>query len=370
LTYEKATDRIKEGREMDYLCDIKARQIADKIKKGGFGRSGEQFMTVRQLAEAEGISLVTAHQVMSVLKNLGLVEYYKKKNYLTFEQIDKKSPLGRLKKGSSRIIGVHVTNIRSPFFSALVREIEKKAATAGYRTVTATSGYDRNTEKKVLSMFRELGVSGVISTPNSPDLYKTYILPYVFTGYRIYDDLKADIIMVDNHAAGEQVAAHFIKEGYENFIYIGLSEVKNEEDPRLAGFISGLAKEGLTFKSDNIVRIGTEEIDRLYSKLSGRLSGNKTAVFCYHDLIAIEVLRICAAKGISVPEKVAVAGFDNLEISRQFSPTLTTVNYHVSKMAQKAVEILVEKIENNSEKYGRYYITPVLMVRESTKKER
>ena len=360
---------------MGSLAEEKVRELVRKIKNGELGRSGDRFCTVRQLAEAEKVSLVTAQQIMVELKKMGYVEYYRKSNYLVFGRINGGSPLKRVKPVPEKLIGIHISNIKSPFFSRLVREIEENAASLGYRCITATSAYDMKEEKEILGMFRRLNVSGVISTPgtgtdaDTVELYKGYTLPYVFIGYRFFEELGADSIMVDNFAAGEQIANHFINEGYSRFAYIGLGELENFEDPRLGGFCSGLDKAGMSIANGNIIRVGASELERFKTRLrSIVLSGEKpVAVFCYHDLIAIEVLKFCEENGFAVPERVAIAGFDNLEITKQVTPQLTTVKYNIRKMAETAVKALAGKIDGDRE-YGRFFVPPILAVRGSSGK--
>ena len=362
---------------MDYLSDIIVEKLVKSIKSGELGNSGDKFYTVRQLAKAEKVSLVTAQQVMTVLKSEGYVEYYRKNNYLVYGKFEEGSALSKAKPTPEKLIGIHISNIKSPFFSRLVREIEEKAADAGYRCITATSAYDMKEEKEILSMFRKLNVSGVISTPGTgtdtetKELYRSYALPYVFIGYRFFEELGADSVMVDNIAAGRQVANHFINEGYDNFVYIGLGELKNFEDPRLKGFTEGLEKAGKTLSEENIIRVSANKLESFKTKLRSIVADKNepVAVFCFHDLIAIEVLRFCEEQGVKIPDRVAIAGFDNLEITKQVSPQLTTVKYNVSKMAESAVKILVEKIESDTKDFGRFYVEPILTVRGSSGKQ-
>lgn len=361
---------------MGSLAEEKVRELIRKIRNGELGKSGERFPTVRELAEQEKISLVTAQQIMAELKKRGLVEYYKKNNYLIYGRIGKKSPLIKAKPMPEKLIGIHISNIKSPFFSRLVREIEENAAEAGYRCITATSSYNMEEEKEILSMFRRLNVSGVISTPGTGtdaetiELYRSYCLPYVFIGYRFFKELGADSVMVDNFAAGEQVANHFINEGYKKFVYIGLGELENFEDPRLGGFRSGLEKAGTFILEENIIRVSANELARFKTRLRSIVfaATEPVAVFCYHDLIATQVLKFCEEYGLDVPGRVAIAGFDNLEITKQVTPQLTTVKYNVNKMAETAVKMLIETMKGKKES-GKYYIPPILAVRGSSGKD-
>jgi DNA-binding LacI/PurR family transcriptional regulator len=91
------------------------------------------------------------------------------------------------------------------------------------------------------------------------------------------------------------------------------------------------------------------------------------AVFCFNDLLALGALRTLADAGLSVPDDVAVVGFDDIEDGRYHSPSLTTVAPDMEWLADHAVALLLDRIAGNGEAARRDLTVPhTLMIREST----
>jgi LacI family transcriptional regulator len=96
------------------------------------------------------------------------------------------------------------------------------------------------------------------------------------------------------------------------------------------------------------------------------------AVFAANDQMALSVLRETCRRGISVPEQLAVIGFDNIPESAYFYPSLTTISQDLQLLGEQAVQNIVEMIQarqgNQSVIVQSRYIQPILVVRESSKR--
>jgi DNA-binding LacI/PurR family transcriptional regulator len=91
------------------------------------------------------------------------------------------------------------------------------------------------------------------------------------------------------------------------------------------------------------------------------------AVFCFNDLLALGALRTLADAGLSVPDDVAVVGFDDIEDGRYHSPSLTTISPDKEWLAENAVDLLLERIAGTAEVARRDLSVPyTLEIREST----
>lgn len=355
-----------------------AEQLAAKIRReievGAFGEPGRQFCATRILAEKYGCSLVTAQKVMVRLREEGVITLAGKKYYLTHGQIGRKTPFARVRGEAKKLIGFHVTNIESPFFAALVKEAERAASKRGYRLITASSRYHRSEEAAILQTFCEVGAAGILSCPGTSEgtasLYKNCILPRVFL-CRKPRGIPADSVLVDNYSAGKNVARHLYKEGYRTFAYIGFDNLQKGEDDRLAGFRAGLAEAGHTLPDSNILRIDAEkpEAAERTAKHFLRSFLEPVAVFCFQDLLAVETFKACRRLKKSVPEEVAICGFDNLSVSEVTAKPLTTVGYPIRSMAETAVEMLVRRMEGYEGTAEECAVTPSLFIRESTRKD-
>jgi len=348
-------------------------QLQRELARGEHGEAYARFMTVRQLAARHAVSLVTAQKVLKRLKDQGLLIADSTNPALI-------SPAAaRRKRGGNaarpRRLGMIVTNIANPFFSNLCRQVQQAAAASGYQVLMAGSQYDFLREKKAAESLLEIGVEGLLVVPGLDDecvqLYQELIgrgLRLVFISRQV-EKVAADFVVADNFAAGAAMAGHLLSTGYESFGYIGFN-TRLKRDARLSGFRSALEEAGAALQAERIVSGEGGGLAHGYSAMARLMRGKRRprAVFAFHDLLAIGALRYCQEHGIAVPDKVAIAGFDNLPEGQVTSPPLTTVAYPVESMARLALGCLIEdRTDDALPRPSRHvFLEPHLIVRGST----
>lgn len=102
--------------------------------------------------------------------------------------------------------------------------------------------------------------------------------------------------------------------------------------------------------------------DSVYSLLMNE--GRPTAIFTGNDNLAMVAMEAIKKNGLRIPEDVSVAGFDNLNISKYFNPSLTTVDTPKYKLGRKAMELLLKKIKG--QKVENFFMKTELVIRKST----
>jgi LacI family transcriptional regulator len=90
-----------------------------------------------------------------------------------------------------------------------------------------------------------------------------------------------------------------------------------------------------------------------------------TALVCYNDLVAVGALKACVELGTSVPDDVAVVGFDDIPLASLVMPSLTTCHIPRYKIGVKAVELLLEQVTNKSAETAEVIFQPTLIPRKS-----
>lgn len=357
--------------------------LATDIQNGSFGVAGDRFLTIRDLAQQFSVSLESACNIMSALSEKRLVRLYGKNYYVTNGYVSPTTPLGALLHKTRRpLLGMLVKNIDNPFFSSLTKELSEAAYNNGYRLIVS-SGESTKREAEMLEEFLTLGVSGVFTCPGSEvtpnDAYATYPLPLVSLG-RELPVPNCDNVLVDNYSAGVQVAKHLLSIGCETFAYVGLRNFL-KKDPRLQGFVDRLGKEGISLPAEHVITVGKREdgsidVDSMggsFNQLLHRFSGQeKIGLFCYHDLLAVEAMRLIKrhnkinARRLLIPDGISIVGFDDLPISSAVTPPLTTVSYRYATIAEKSMEIMKDYIESSSHKTAQHEVKSSLIVRDST----
>jgi len=151
----------------------------------------------------------------------------------------------------------------------------------------------------------------------------------------------------DDHAGGRMVTEHLLEQGRKRIVFLGsTSRHSLEVFGRYQGHADALYSAGLGVDpSLRLDAVTTEQSG--YAAVCSLLDRGVDfdAVFGASDLIAIGAMRALLERGISVPEAVAVVGFDDIPMTRNVSPSLTTVAQDTRRAGRALVETLIDQIE-------------------------
>ncbi len=336
------------------------KELLHEIASGNFGTPGTPFMTTRALMSYKSISLKTAHRILGKLCAGNSLEVRGKRYYLKAAATPAVKPL----------IGLLVTRLDTPFFSNLASNIEELVRNYGAELSILVSNYDVDLERRQLERFVQSQAAGILATPwgveDNAEIYEQLPSPCVLIGRKL-PNAAIDTVLVDSFKAARQVAAHLIKCQCREFAYVGLKKIM--DDQRLEGFKLGLLEHGIKLKENHILRCGdSADAPGEIAKLLNRRQ-EKLGVFCYHDLIAANVITGCHEAKIRMPDEVSVVGFDNLPVAAAIYPSLTSVSYPVRDMARIACEVLFAKINSRLQAPGiDRYLDSQLIIRNSTER--
>lgn len=274
-----------------------------------------------------------------------------------------------LAQNSSHIIGVVVNDhekyeghtLEDVFVAAAINylstEIEKNGL---FMMVKKTS----NPEDiiKYASMWNMDGIV-IIGFCNQDYMYlRNHMrIPFVvFDGYceeveRIYN------ITIDNYDGGRQVGSYFKEKGHKRTLYIADNDICVDKD-RFDGFVEGFGGEKVNFL---MVPMQKAERKQFYLEHLQEIR-TYTAVFAASDYYAVDMIHFLQEQGVKVPEEIAVAGFDDMPLCEQVSPTLTSVKQDIALRAEIAIEKLQE-LKEKKETETSIMLPVKLIERESTK---
>lgn len=154
-------------------------------------------------------------------------------------------------------------------------------------------------------------------------------------------------VEIDNERGGQLIGEYLIELGHRHFGYISLSHDRVNGNKRLAGLKKSLSEADIP--ADNlVVQQGDCSFESGYQCARVLLSQKitPTAIFAGNDHMAIGTIACARDMGIKVPSQLSVCGFDNTEISRIFSPQLTTITEPLADFGKIAAEILLEAINS------------------------
>lgn len=277
-----------------------------------------------------------------------------------------------LRTSKTFTIGCVIPDIANPFYPAYVRGIQDVVDGNGYDLVMYnTDGLAAKEEKALWSLLqgRVDGVIGVFFHSNARDLavlleHQVAVVRLEATARRT-GELPLDNIYVDNIVASRHAVAYLVQRGYRRIAM--LTNEPGPGQPRVVGYRAALAECGREIP-DSYVQIGAFTVEGGAESMARLLdlTSRPDAIFAANDLMAIGAMMACKARGLRVPEDIAVMGFDDIPTDQIVSPALTTVSQFQSNLGWKSAELLFERIKGNAPAMGRNVEMPFeIVVRES-----
>ncbi|HET7237050.1 MAG TPA: LacI family DNA-binding transcriptional regulator [Actinomycetota bacterium] len=276
-----------------------------------------------------------------------------------------------LASGRSGVVGVvmHLTPhllFHDPYFSSLLQGMTDALAEQAIGVMLWLG--NRSKEETLDQVLWMRLLDGVIVTADQLD--DTLVdgllaseLPTVLIGHR-RADRNASYVDVDNVAAADLVTTHLIELGRRRIGHITGRRGTVAGEDRIAGYRQAMARAGLA--TEGLV------IDGDFTRASGRdgvlelLGQDVDAIFCSNDAMADGALESLRAKGLSVPEDVALAGFDDLEFAAHLDPPLTTVRQGVHEQGAEAARTLLHLLRHPGGAPQRVILPTELVIRRST----
>ncbi|MBI9037564.1 MAG: LacI family DNA-binding transcriptional regulator [Bacteroidales bacterium] len=281
-----------------------------------------------------------------------------------------------LRIGKTKTIGLLVADISNPFYARIARIIEFYAEKQAYNVMFCSSDEDENREKILLQMFRERQVDGAIisSTADNPEFLRSLIrdgFPFVLID-RYFENIDCNYVVVDNYQATYTSTNYLLNKGNKNigFITLSPSHISSLHE-RKAGYLGALNERKFENKSDYILEVDYSDVKkRNYQSIKNYFVKNNelTAVFITNNNLAVAVLKTLKELNINVPNDIALMTFDDIDIFRITTPSVSVVAQPVDEIGKHAVSILLKSIEEENSQFVNKILQTKLIIRESTNK--
>lgn len=263
-------------------------------------------------------------------------------------------------------IAMVVSEMQNPFYPIAVDEMTRLLPERGLKAIVhvVPSAEDVDTAIRQVLDFRTEGVILANSTLTSglARACRQNGIPAVLLN-RVQTDSRMMAVCCDNYGGAQQIAERFLTGGRQRIAFMGGRRDTSTHLERMRGFRDRLEDAGRVFAQQ---LDGEFDYRRAYAAAQEMLARRPLpdAVFCANDIMAIAVLDAARIAGASVPDDLAVVGFDDIPMAAWESYRLTTVRQPLRRMLDQAVDIILAS--DGSEEIGDIRILPgELQVRES-----
>ena len=300
--------------------------------------AGVSAMTVsRALKGSESVTKDTREKIMQAVDELGYV-------------LDLSA--GALSSQKTGFVSVLIPSVNNSNFSETVHGISEVLEAKSKQVLLAYTDYSQQREEQLIETMLQRRPEGIIvtggmHTPRARKILEQSAIPVIQT----WDLSKTPIkhqVGFSNTAAVEDMVARLVFKGYRKIAFIGGDkDCDSRGIARRRGYESAVKTLGLP--KAHVVPMGAPPISIAHGGPAVVQLVEEwpevEAVICVSDLVAVGVIMECHRRNWSVPERLAVAGFGDFEISRHCWPTITTASVNCKKLGRQAGELMMQAID-------------------------
>ena len=275
-----------------------------------------------------------------------------------------------LKTNRSYTIGMLVPDITNPFFPPMVRGAGDGLAQAGYTLVLADTDNDPGKERRHQTVMLERQVDGLLlATARRRDAVIEELLtasvPFVLVN-RTIDRGGVAAVIPDDQAGMALAVDHLHDLGHRRIGHIAGPSATSTGARRAAGFEAAVRSSGL--EPGPTVEVSSFTLEGGRAVAEGLLTGptRPSAVVAANDLIALGVLDVAEALGLSCPRDFSLVGFNDMPFVDRLRPPLTTIRVDEYELGLRASRMLLALIEDPDARRETIMLAPELIVRGST----
>jgi len=301
--------------------------------------AGVSLMTVsRALREPQRLSEETRKTVLDAIKKIGYVP---------------NSIASNLASNRSSVIGQIVPSIQNSLYAETLKGSADVLRTAGMHLLLADSGYSMQEEEALIGAFLGQRVCGLIlhntdHTPRALQMIERAGVPVVETG----DIPRAPIDMVASYSNAEAAKAmtmHLATRGYRRIGFVSLdTRVNRRARERLRGHLAALKTARLPRDPLLISEVEpglTSGAHALVDMIAR--APDVQAIFFAGDVLAVGALFEAQRRGWKVPERIAIAGFDDLDILQHTMPRVTCLRLPRLEIGRRSAEALLDRVRGD-----------------------
>jgi LacI family transcriptional regulator len=316
---------------------MKKVSISDIARKAGVSVSTVSFV-MNDKAVKMRISQEVIHRVEMVAKEMGY----------------RPNQLARgLRTGKTKTIGLIVEDISNAFFATLAKAIEDEAKKYDYRVVYCSTDNDETKARELINMLSQRQVDGYIITPTlnlEEDIRRLQgeNKPVVLVDRYFPQHNEIPYVLVDNYGGVSKGMDYLIEKGYRKIGMVAIEPDMAHMKDRHDAYYDALKKNNIAADASLVKQIPYQRVREsalqdIMEFLKGRLK-ELDAVFFMTNYLGVLGIEAIKRSGIKVPDELSVLCFDDNDIFRLYTPTISVIRQPIAEIGQKAILALIERL--------------------------
>ena len=323
-------------------------------------------VTIREVAEDAGVSVAAVSKVLR--DAYGVSDGLREKVRASMGKLNYR-PLASARglRGRTYTLGLLLPDLRNPFFADIFDGVNSALARTQYQ---AMQGISVTANEMVDAMIDRQMDGLILIGPNEvaerlADLGQR--IPTVLVGHHDPASTHFDTVNNNDQLGARLVVRHLHANGYRRITMLSLMRTASIIVERELGYRLEMIDQGL----DTAIHIArsSQVLRDVQVAVRNLIEGPERpdAIFCWTDLIAIEAISVATEMGLSIPDDIAIVGYDNTMYCDFAQHRLTSVDQSGELLGLQAARLLVERIEGRSEA-EHFVVTPRIVARASSRK--
>ncbi len=327
-------------------------------------------ITIREVAKEAGVSLGTASRALNRagrVSEQAIAAVTRAARRLGYEP----NEIARsMRTRSSGVVGILLSDLSNPLYARIVTAIESELQAAGYALWVSSTRNDGKREKSLINLLRGRRVDGLVLGPcetETPKLLErlNQDLPLVALDRDI--PLGGTGVHVDHRHGALQATRYLLQLGHTRIALLTPGSTLRPGRERIAGFEDAYRERGINPIS-RLIRAERSSMEFPFSEALSLLSSPEapTAFICLGTRILAGVLQALRHAGRVVPKDVSVVSVGDTDLSRLFSPAITSLDWDLEAVGKSVAQLMLRRLDKSAQpEPERIQIATQLILRES-----
>ncbi len=337
-------------------------------------------ITLKDIAKELDVSTSTVSKALNDSHEISKETKERIKAYAKYYNYKPNTLALKLRSQKTSVIGVIIPEIVHYFFSTVLRGIEEFANSKGYNVMVCLSNGSLEKEQLSMDLLLEGSVDGILASVTHQTQQKkdySHIQQLVDDKFpivlfdNVVDDVRCDTLTINDEGGAFKATEYLIEKGCRRVALLAIPDFVKIGSLRKKGYLKALNKHAIEPDDDLIVVV--EPNDNIHQKISTLFEDSDNypdgIVASNGEIYASTAMQIAKDKGLAIPEDLSIITFTDSLISQYSSPPMTALVQHGFEMGKQAVELLINRIENNTSEveYQRKVLSTNLKIRKSTR---
>lgn len=320
-------------------------------EQAGRRRRGSEQITLKQVAEAAGVSAITVSRALNTPERVN--EVTRERVMAAVERLGYVPNLvaGSLASARSRFIAVIVPSLANAVFIEVIQGLQETFEAAGYQILLGNTDYDLDREYQLVRTFLGWSCSALVTAGLRHSVACRSLLSQwdkpIMEVMELGDALDLNVGL-DHSEAGRCMARHLLARGYRQIVYVGARMTGDyRAGMRYAGHSEVLEAAGFEAPLIELERLGSLEAGAAGLDQVLKVHPRADAIHFANDDLATGALLHAQRNGIGVPKDIAIVGFNGLPFGQYVTPRLTTIQSPREAMGRLAAEEVLNRLAGN-----------------------